>query len=102
MTDRPFLSMIGMSFIEVPLLSGIPENTIEKRRPLRYCPSMADCIISERGERQYGAIIVQSYGLSRKEEFLFGSISSKIVNHARYCTAWVVGQILIAKCIDKI
>ena len=29
-------------------------------------------------------------GLSRKEEFLFGSVSSKIVGHARNCAVWVV------------
>ena len=69
---------------------GVPETAIEKRLPLRYCPSMAECILSERDERQYGTIIVGRHGLSRKEEFLFGSISSKIVNHARHCTVWVV------------
>ena len=70
--------------------AGIPEEAVLKRLPLRYCPSMAECILSERDERQYGTIIVGRHGLSRKEEFLFGSISSKIVNHARHCTVWVV------------
>ena len=35
-------------------------------------------------------IVVGRQGLSRSEEFLFGSVSSKIVNHARNCTVWVV------------
>jgi nucleotide-binding universal stress UspA family protein len=34
--------------------------------------------------------VVGRQGLSRSEEFLFGSVSSKIVNHARNCTVWVV------------
>ncbi|MCU0614320.1 MAG: universal stress protein [Desulfobacterales bacterium] len=29
-------------------------------------------------------------GVSRSEAFLFGSVSSKIVNHAENCTVWVV------------
>jgi len=70
--------------------AGFTEDTVEKRLSLRYCPSMAECILAERDERQYATIVVGRQGLSRKEEFLFGSISSKIVNHARRCTVWVV------------
>jgi len=51
---------------------------------------MAECILSEWEARSYSTIAVGRQGLSRKEEFLFGSISSKIVNHARDCTVWVV------------
>jgi len=69
---------------------GFTEDAVEKRLSLRYCPSMAECILAERDERQYATIVVGRQGLSRKEEFLFGSISSKIVNHARHCTVWVV------------
>lgn len=38
----------------------------------------------------YGTIVVGRHGLLRSEEFIFGSISSKIVSHARNCTVWVV------------
>jgi nucleotide-binding universal stress UspA family protein len=69
---------------------GFTEDAVEKRLTLRYCPSMAECILAERDERQYATIVVGRQGLSRKEEFLFGSISSKIVNHAHHCTVWVV------------
>ena len=69
---------------------GLPVEAVDTRLPLRYCPSMAECILSERDQRQYGTIVVGRQGLSRKEEFLFGSISSKIVNHARRCSVWVV------------
>ena len=70
--------------------AGVPKNAIEIRLPMRFCPSMAECILSEKDDRHYGTLVVGRHGLSRKEEFLFGSISSKIVNHARYCTVWVV------------
>jgi len=66
-----------------------PEN-VAVRPTLRYCPSMAECILSERDKTEYSTIVVGRQGLSRKEEFLFGSISSKVVNHARNCTVWVV------------
>jgi nucleotide-binding universal stress UspA family protein len=66
-----------------------PDN-VSVRSTLRYCPSMAECILAERDETEYSTIVVGRQGLSRSEEFLFGSISSKIVNHARNCTVWVV------------
>ena len=66
-----------------------PEN-VTVRAPLGYCPSMAACILSERDKSKSSTIVVGRQGLSRSEEFLFGSISSKVVNHARNCTVWVV------------
>ncbi len=69
---------------------GFPPDTVSVRSTLRYCPSMAACILSERDETGYSTIVVGRQGLSRSEEFLFGSISSKIVSHARKCTIWVV------------
>jgi nucleotide-binding universal stress UspA family protein len=70
--------------------AGFDPKNVSVRSPTRYCPSMAECILAERDEREYGTIVVGRQGLSRTEEFLFGSISSKIVTHARNCTVWVV------------
>jgi len=65
-------------------------DDVSVRSTLRYCPSMAECILAERDETEYSTIVVGRQGISRSEEFLFGSVSSKIVNHARNCTVWVV------------
>lgn len=75
---------------QILIQSGFDPANVSIRSPLRYCPSMAECILSERDELAYDTIVVGRQGLSRKEEFLFGSISSKIVTHARNCTVWVV------------
>ena len=69
---------------------GFDPKDVSVRSTLRYCPSMAKCILSERDQTKYSTIVVGRQGLSRSEEFLFGSVSSKIVNHARDCTVWVV------------
>jgi nucleotide-binding universal stress UspA family protein len=87
---REKLDAILEEYSQMLVADGFKKNAIEKRLTLRYCPSMAECILAERDERLYGTIVVGRQGLSRKEEFLFGSISSKIVNHARRCTVWVV------------
>ncbi len=38
----------------------------------------------------YGTVVVGRRGVSKAEEFLFGSVSSKIIHHAKDCTVWVV------------
>ena len=69
---------------------GIDTGNVAVRSTVRYCPSLAECILTERDKMKYSTIVVGRQGLSRSEEFLFGSVSSKIVNHARNCTVWVV------------
>lgn len=66
-----------------------PEDVVT-RSTLRYCPSMAECILAERDVLEYNTLVVGRKGLSLKEEFLFGSTSGKIVRIARNCTVWVV------------
>ncbi|MFZ0240243.1 MAG: universal stress protein [Desulfobacterales bacterium] len=72
------------------MAAGFDAAAVRVRSTLRNCPSMARCILEERDQLQYSTIVVGRQGLSRSEEFLFGSISSKIVNHAQNCTVWVV------------
>ncbi|MDX2454105.1 universal stress protein [Desulfosarcina sp.] len=69
---------------------GIEPQDVSVRSRLRYCPSLTECILAERSQMNCSTIVVGRQGISRSEEFLFGSVSSKIVNHARDCTVWVV------------
>ncbi len=69
---------------------GFKYDDIFLRSPLRYCPSMAECILAEKGDTRYSTVVVGRQGLSRSKEFVFGSISNKIVTYARNCTVWVV------------
>jgi len=75
---------------QVLIDAGFDSDAVTVRSPVRYCPSMAQCIMEERDQTRYDTIVVGRQGVSRSEEFLFGSISSKIVTHAKNCTVWVV------------
>jgi nucleotide-binding universal stress UspA family protein len=66
-----------------------PEN-VSTQSTLRFCPSMAECILTERERMEYSTLVVGRRGISRSEEFIFGSISHRVVRHARNCTVWVV------------
>ena len=72
------------------LAAGFEGPQIAVRIPILSCPSLAECILAERDEGNFATIVVGRQGISRKERFLFGSVSSKIVNHASDCTVWVV------------
>ena len=72
------------------LHSGFDAEDVSVRSTVRYCPSLAECILAERDKIKCSTIVLGRQGLSRSEEFLFGSVSSKVVNHARDCTVWVV------------
>ena len=70
--------------------AGFAPEDVSTRATLRYCPSMAECILAEQDLLKYATLVVGRKGLTYKEEFLFGSISGKIVRTARNCTVWVV------------
>ncbi|MHC1726672.1 MAG: universal stress protein [Syntrophobacteraceae bacterium] len=70
--------------------AGFNPEDVSTRSTVRYCPSMAECILAERDSREYSTVVVGRQGLTHKEEFLFGSVSGKIVRTAKNCTVWVV------------
>jgi nucleotide-binding universal stress UspA family protein len=70
--------------------AGFNPEDVSTRSTIRYCPSMAECILAERDDTEYSTLVVGRKGLTHKEEFLFGSISGKIVRNAKNCTVWVV------------
>jgi len=70
--------------------AGFNPEDVSIRSTVRYCPSMAECILAERDKTEYSTLVVGKRGLTHKEEFLFGSISGKIVRIAKNCTVWVV------------
>jgi len=72
------------------IAAGFADTAVSVRSSLRYCPSMAECILAEMDSLEYATLVVGRRGLSLKEEFLFGSISGKIVRIARNCAVWVV------------
>lgn len=52
--------------------------------------SIAQEILSVLKEEHFGTVVVGRRGVSKAEEFLFGSVSSKIIHHAKDCTVWVI------------
>lgn len=69
---------------------GFDADRIRVLTPIRFCPSVSECILEQKDLLEYGTIVVGRKGLSPKEEILLGSVSSRLVKIAKNCTVWVV------------
>ena len=82
--------------------AGIPDDKVGTRfvescrsplRESRECSigtSIALEILRLADEGDYGTVVVGRRGVSKQEEFLFGSVSTKIIHAAKGLAVWVV------------
>jgi nucleotide-binding universal stress UspA family protein len=75
---------------DVLLENTLPGENVFLHLKVRNCPSIAECILNERKALDCKTVVIGRKGVSREEEFLFGSVSSRIIHKARECTVWVV------------
>ena len=53
--------------------------------------SISAAILDLQAKEQYGTIVVGKRGISKTEEFLFGSISNALIHNGRDIAVWVIG-----------
>lgn len=71
--------------------AGLPDHAVIERTILCSAdPSIAQTILDVQQEGGYGTLVVGRRGLTKGEEFLFGSVSSKLIRNAHNCAVWVV------------
>jgi nucleotide-binding universal stress UspA family protein len=70
--------------------SGFPEERVATRTLAREGETVSDVILEEHQKLGSCTIVLGRGGKSRKEEFLFGSVSNRIVHHARGCSVWII------------
>jgi nucleotide-binding universal stress UspA family protein len=70
---------------------GVPEKHIQLKIHVCKRPvSVSELILHEQKSGGYGTIVVGRRGVSKREEFLFGSVSNSVMREAKRCTVWVV------------
>ncbi len=70
--------------------SGFREDKVATVVDIRPCPSVADCILDVQKRLQCCTIVIGRRGITKKEEFLFGSTSSRIMRSGKNCAVWVI------------
>lgn len=69
--------------------NDVPAFAVKTRLETRE-PGVARTILKEASDGGHGSIMIGRRGVSRTERFLFGSVSNKIVQHARDMAVWVI------------
>lgn len=70
--------------------AGFSEDRVNVRIDTMRAPSVADCIIKEQEEMKCCTIVIGRRGISKKEEFVFGSTSNRIIHEAKKCAVLVI------------
>ena len=69
---------------------GIPVSSVATRCQLATGGTISQTILDVREAGDYGTVVVGRRGVSKAEEFLFGSISSAMVHRCDHFAVWVV------------
>ena len=71
--------------------NGVTPEQIVFRNCMAEGKTISQAILEILREGEYGTVAVGKRGVSRAEEFLFGSISNALVHSSGNFTVWVVG-----------
>jgi len=70
--------------------AGLPAGNVAGRLVESSDRTVGEVLLAEQKAGGYGTVVVGRRGISKQEEFLFGSVSSKVVHNATDCCVWVV------------
>jgi nucleotide-binding universal stress UspA family protein len=75
---------------EILLQDGFRDEDITLYPVMKECNSLAECILDEQRRLSCGTVVIGRRGISKKEEFIFGSTSNKILHTSKDCSVWVI------------
>lgn len=70
--------------------AGVAAEAVQGKFIVTDEPGIAQGLLAEQRAGHYGTLVVGRRGVTKAEEFLFGSVSNKIIHHAKDCAVWVV------------
>ncbi|MGD8351717.1 MAG: universal stress protein [Nitrospirota bacterium] len=81
-----FLERYGQILIQ----SGFEEDKVHTVVELCRTPSVAQCIMEAQKRLRCCTVVTGRRGISKQEEFIFGSTSNQVVHAGKNCAVWVV------------
>ena len=76
---------------KVLLESGLPPEAIHRAIHPAGGKTISQMVLDVQREGNFGTVVVGKRGVSKAEEFLFGSISNALARYSSRFTTWVVG-----------
>lgn len=77
--------------IEILVTSGIKRESISCTTHMAEGKTISETLLEVRRMGDFGTVVTGKRGVSKAEEFLFGSISNTLARHCQDFTAWIVG-----------
>lgn len=77
--------------IKILLEFGIDRNAIFCTTHMAEEKTISDTLLEVRRMGNFGTVVTGKRGVSKAEEFLFGSISNALARHCNDFTVWIVG-----------
>lgn len=71
--------------------AGVPRQSITSRYCMAEGKTISQVVLDIRAEGEFGTVVAGKRGVSKAEEFLFGSISNALARHSKDFTSWIVG-----------
>ena len=75
----------------VLLEAGIEPDHIQRATYLAAGKTISQMVLDIQREGDFGTVVVGKRGVSKAEEYLFGSISNALARHSSRFTTWIVG-----------
>ncbi len=77
--------------LEILVESGIRRDSIYCTTHMAEGKTISDTLLEVRRMGKFGTVATGKRGVSKAEEFLFGSISNALARHCTDFTTWIVG-----------
>jgi len=87
---REALLIVLKRYRQILIQSGFPKTKIRTELVVSYDKPVSSVILEKQKEVRSCALVVGRRGISKSEEFLFGSVSNALVHSANNCSVWVI------------
>jgi nucleotide-binding universal stress UspA family protein len=71
--------------------AGVQEEQLNQVVRIADGRTISEEVLAVQAEGNYGTVVAGKRGVSKAEEFLFGSISNALARHSKHFTSWIVG-----------
>jgi nucleotide-binding universal stress UspA family protein len=96
-SKRQSISKMLGRYQQILIQSGFPEGKVLTELVLAKDRPVSEIILEKQEQYDACTLVVGRRGVSKHEEFLFGSVSSKLIHLANRCAVWVVEPVCRAR-----
>ena len=87
---RESLLIVLERYRQILIQSGFPKTKIKTELVVGDGRPVSSVILEKQKELHSCALVVGRRGISKSEEFLFGSVSNALVHSANNCSVWII------------